>query len=92
MENKKTASVPYTVYEAEQVRNAKLVRMLCIVIIVCVLALVGTNLAWVIYEKQFEVVEETTTTVTEHESIYVEQDNENGNNNFIGHDGDITNG
>lgn len=86
MAEKKVASVPYTVYEAEQIRNAKLVRMLWIVIIILIVSLVGTNLAWVIYESQFEYVTETI------EEVTVTQDNESGDNNYIGHDGDINNG
>ena len=54
------------------------------IIVLLILLLVGSNVGWLIYESQFEVVEETSTTVT--------QDNENGYNNYIGNDGDINYG
>jgi hypothetical protein len=54
------------------------------IIVLLILLVVGSNVGWLIYESQFEVVEETSTTVT--------QDNENGYNNYIGNDGDINYG
>lgn len=56
------------------------------IIILLVLFLVGSNMAWLIYENQFEVVEETKTETN------ITQDNESGYNNYIGNDGDIVNG
>ncbi len=52
------------------------------VIVLLIVLLVASNIAWVVYESQFEVVEETTIT----------QENENGYNNYIGNDGDINYG
>jgi hypothetical protein len=52
-----------------------------IIIIVLILALVGSNLAWVIYENQFAT-----------EQIEVTQENDRGFNSYIGNDGDIYNG
>ena len=54
------------------------------IIVLLILLLVGSNVGWLVYESQFEVVEETSTTIT--------QDNENGYNNYIGNDGDINYG
>ena len=50
------------------------------VIIILIVSLVGTNLAWVIYENQFVDYSETVT-----------QENEDGVNNYIGEDGIILN-
>ena len=55
-------------------------KRLWIVILVLIGLLFATNLAWVLYESQFEVIET---------SIEVEQQNDSGDNNFIGNDGDI---
>jgi hypothetical protein len=52
------------------------------IIVLLIVLLVGSNAAWLAYESQFEVVEETTVT----------QENENGYNNYIGNDGDINYG
>lgn len=67
-------------YEGALDRFHRIIRWLIIVIILLVLCLVGSNLAWVIYENQFET-----------ETIRVEQEAEEGNNNYIGEDGFIVN-
>lgn len=56
-----------------------------LIISVLLALLIVSNGAWFMYERQFETVEETTET----ESWEVNQDNENGANNYIGNDGDI---
>jgi hypothetical protein len=78
-------------YEASEERHTREKKNLVIcftcIIITLIIALIGTNLAWILYESSMETVTETTTTETiEYD---VEQDNESGNNNFIGNDGDI---
>lgn len=50
------------------------------IIILLIVLLVTTNLWWVHYENQFA------------DEITVTQETPNGNNNYIGHDGDIANG
>ena len=77
-------NVPYIAHESAMARNERNSKRLWIAILVLIVALIGTNLAWIIYESQFEVVEETTTTIT--------QNNADGYNNYIGNDGDIVNG
>lgn len=57
-----------------------------IVILVLILALIGTNLAWIVYKSQFQTVE----TITEEYDI--EQDAEGGNNNSIIKGSSIVNG
>lgn len=69
-------TVPYVVHEASQARSERHNKRLWIIILVMIGALIGTNLAWIIYNSQFEIVEETNTAV--------EQDADNGTNNFIG--------
>ena len=89
---KNTKSVPYAIYEQEQIRSNGIISKLWVIAIILIVALIATNLAWLIYEKQFEVVEETTTTSQTTEYVEVAQDNEEGDNNYIGRDGDITYG
>lgn len=76
-------------YEASEERHTRekknLVVCFTCIIIALVIALVGTNLAWLLYDKSMGTVTETTETTT----YDIEQDNESGNNNFIGNDGDI---
>lgn len=77
--------ISYVAYEASASRAERREKRLVRLIALLVVLLVGTNAGWLIYESQFEMVEETTeTTIT--------QDNESGYNNYIGNDGDITNG
>jgi CHASE1-domain containing sensor protein len=81
MTNVVMSSADWQRNEQRHLRREK--RFVAIIVLLIVL-LVGSNMAWLIYENQFEVVEETTTTIT--------QDNANGYNNYIENDGDIVNG
>ena len=82
--DKNPGNVPYIAHESAMARSERNSKRLWIIILVLIVALIGTNLAWIIFESQFEVVEETSTTIT--------QDNADGYNNYIGNDGDIVNG
>ena len=74
--------IPYIVYEAEMTRSERNFKRLWVVVIILISLLVTTNLCWLAYESQFETVESTEIT----------QENEDGYNNYIRNDGDITNG
>ena len=74
--------VPFIAHESAMARMERIIKRLWILIIILVVLLVGSNVAWIIYESQWEVYE--TTEVT--------QENENGYNSYIGNDGDIYNG
>ena len=78
--------VPYAAHEIAIATSERHSKRLWIVILVLIVALIGTNLAWIIYEEQFETVE----TITEEYDI--EQDAEGGNNNSIINGGSIVNG
>lgn len=54
------------------------IKRLWIVIILLIVLLVGTNVAWLVYESSFEEIATTEQTVT--------QETEGGNNNFVGGD------
>ena len=58
------------------------IKRLWIIVLVLIIALIGTNGAWLYYESQFEDV--VTTEIV--------QENADGYNNYIGNDGDIVNG
>ena len=85
-DTKAPASVPYVVHESAMARAERHTKALIWVIVLLIVLLVVSNGAWLWYENQFEVVEETTTETT------VTQDNADGYNNYIGNDGDIVNG
>lgn len=57
--------VPYIVFESTICRFDRVIKRLWIIILVLVFLLLGTNLAWLYYESQFEDVTTETTTVTQ---------------------------
>jgi len=70
--------VPYIVHEADMARMERNVKRLWIALILVIVLLVGSNIAWITYESQFEDV----VTIQE-----VEQDTDGGgNNHFVGGD------
>lgn len=77
------AVMPIAQHEKDQNRLMGIIKWLIAVIVILIVLLVGSNVGWLIYNSQFEVVEESTT---------ITQDNESGYNNYIGNDGDIVNG
>ena len=78
---KEPESVPYIVHEAAMARMERQAKRIWITILVLIFLLVGTNGAWLWWNNQLETVE----------SWEITQENEGGNNNYIGNDGDITN-
>ena len=84
--DKNPDNVPYIAHESAMARSERNSKRLWIIILVLIVALIGTNLAWIIYESQFETVE----TITKEYDI--EQDAEDGNNNSIINGGSIVNG
>ncbi len=72
--------VPFIVFEASLSRMERTIKRLWITIMLLICLLVGSNLAWLYYNEQFETVESTTTTQE------VQQEADNGTNNFIGGD------
>lgn len=77
MEQDKT--IPYYAHEGIVARMERSNRRLWILCIVLIILLAVTNGAWIWYESQF--VDEVTIT----------QENDDGYNNYIGNDGNITN-
>ena len=83
--NSAPASVPYVVHESAMARAERHTKALVWVIVLLIVLLVGSNGAWLWYENQFEVVEETITTFED-----VVQEGAEGSNNIVG--GDFVNG
>lgn len=80
MDDKKITEkdVPYIVLESVICRLDRVIKRLWIVILILVFLLLGTNLAWLYYESQFEEVTQTTT---------VEQSTESGKGDATINDG-----
>lgn len=77
------AVMPIAQHEKDQNRLMGIIKWLIAVIVILIVLLVGSNVGWLIYNSQFEVMEESTT---------ITQENAEGYNNYIGNDGDIVNG
>lgn len=79
MENKDELTViPYFCHEGEMNRLERVNKRQFFLIVLLILALIGTNGAWIMYENSFQ-------------DIVVTQDSMDGNNNYIGNDGEIVN-
>jgi hypothetical protein len=78
-------------HEASEERHTREKRNIIVcftcIIITLVIALIATNLAWILYDKSMETVTETFTTETIAETYEgIEQNTENGGANVIGGD------
>lgn len=79
METRQNEVISYIAHEGEMARMERVNNRLWVVIIILIIALLGTNGAWLWYESQWEVYEEVTQEVT--------QDADGGGSNkFVGGD------
>ena len=59
-ERKQAADVPYIVHESDMARLERTIKRLWILLLVVVVLLVGSNIAWIAYENSFvDEVEES---------------------------------
>ena len=72
MSDKETATIPYFVAEGMFDRQSLTIKRLWIMCILLIVLLVGSNIAWIYYESQFE-------------DFVVTQENEDGYNNIHNH-------
>ena len=70
-------------WQRNEQRHLRREKRLIAIIVLTIVLLVGSNIGWLVYNSQFEVVEESTV---------ITQENADGYNNYIGNDGDIVNG
>lgn len=74
-------SVPYIVYESMVATNERHTKRLVIALIICFVLMFVSNATWLWAWMQYDYGYES-----------VELETEEGNANYIGNDGDITNG
>lgn len=72
--------IPYFCHEGDMARAERTIKRLWILCILLIVLLVGTNIAWIHYENQFQ------------DEVTVTQDSATGVNNYLGGNGAITNG
>ena len=71
--------VTYVAFEGEMTRLERIIHRLWIMCLALLVALLATNIGWIIYESQFEYYTETIQEVSQDAS-------DGGTNNFIGGD------
>ena len=76
--------VPYIVYESEAARHERTVKRLLTALLITILLMVGTNMAWLYVFNQYDISSE--------EYTIEGQDNANANYLESGMDGVINNG
>ena len=84
-------NISFVAHEASEERHTRekknLVICLTCIIITLIIAFIGTNLAWLIYEKSMETAAETTETISETVTYEdIEQNTDGGGANVIGGD------
>ena len=84
-ENMSKVTMSSADWQRNEQRHENREKRLVWVIVLLIVLLVGSNLAWMIYENSFEDVNTT-------EEYQIEQDAESGNNNSIINGGEIVNG
>ena len=72
--------IPYIAYESEMARHERTIKRLLTLLVLSIVLLCVSNLAWLWFINQFDVATETVT-----------QELDNGNANYIGADGYINN-
>lgn len=73
--------IPYIAFEAEMARHERSIKRLIIALILTVALLFASNIAWLWFFNQFDLLADTVT-----------QDTQDGDNSYIGNDGAIVNG
>ena len=68
---KEPESVPYIVHEASMARMERQAKRLWIAVLLLIVLIVGTNAAWLYYERSFEYVATTTTVESEQDGAGV---------------------
>ena len=76
--------IPYIVFEGAMSRNERHIKRLIIAFVIAVLLLFTSNMIWLYAWCQYDY--------TGDECVVTIDGQEGGNANYIGHDGDITNG
>lgn len=82
MEEKSLAMEMLRELKSQNVRLERAFRGMLVLCIILVVALVGSNIAWLIYESQYETVSEETTVDSEHGAATYLENSGNGDINY----------
>lgn len=85
---KEVVLMPFVVHESGMTRMERIVKRLAVALIVSILLIFASNALWLYAWMQYDYSSDATTT----ETSTVTVDGKDGVANYIGNDGDITNG
>ena len=74
--------VPFIAFESEMARNERTIKRLLVALALAIAMLFASNIAWLWFFNQFDISDTQVTLDSQDE----------GTNNYVGNDGDITNG
>lgn len=86
MNDKNELTIPYFVHEGDMARNERMIKKLIIALLISVVIIFASNAVWLYAWLQYDYVSSGSTNST------VQVDGKDGIANYIGNDGDITNG
>ena len=84
MTDENMLTVPYIVHEGAMAREERTIKRLFIILVVSIICFLASNLAWLYMWNQYDYVSD--------ESVIDMYTDGPGNTNYIGNDGEITNG
>ena len=84
--------VPYIVYESAMARLERTIKRLVVALVVTIILMFVTNAIWLYFWNQYEYMYEDETTSTSTTTQNVTVDGKDGVANYIGNDGNISNG
>lgn len=85
MEQEKSATVPYFVFEGTLIRYERIIKKLIVALIIAIALIFASNAVWLYAWMQYDYSDSETETVDVDGGL-------NGVANYIGNDGDIENG
>lgn len=74
--------IPYIAFESEMARYERTIKRLVVALVLTIALLFASNVAWLWFFSQFDIADTAVTLDSQDE----------GTNNYVGNDGDITNG
>lgn len=90
--DKEMAQIPYVAHESSMTRMERIIKRLVTALIVTIVLLFASNVVWLYAWMQYDYSSEATTTTTQTETVTVDGKDGVANYNYIGSDGEITNG
>lgn len=87
----KMAQIPFVAHEGSLTRMERIIKRLVVALVITIVLMFASNALWLYAWMQYDYSSDaTTTTTTTEENVTV--DGKDGIANYIGNDGDITNG